>query len=142
VSQLGESIPSKKTASEKIFSHRKIFLGHIEGSFCPGRELPPLPLPGSSAFAFFPSDMGGATRSQDRADWRRITALLVSVVVSIGFSIRCASVHGAASYECGEPLQTQAIFMALRFGALRCKMACRDFKSSAYAIPPPGQSRE
>jgi hypothetical protein len=34
-----------------------------------------------------------------------------------------------AQYECEEPLQVQAIFVALRFGASHCEMARRDFKS-------------
>src|SRR5271156_1550328 len=43
MSQLGSTI-SQKTASEKLFSHRKVFLGQTEGSFCPGRKYDSLPL--------------------------------------------------------------------------------------------------
>jgi hypothetical protein len=35
--------------------------------------------------------------------------------------------------------QTLTIFPVLHFGARGCEVACRDFKSSASAIPPPGQ---
>jgi hypothetical protein len=59
----------------------------------------------------------------------------VSVVVSVGSSLRCSSMRGAALAEFAKPASVEEIFIVLRFGARRCKVACRDFKSSASAIP-------
>ena len=57
---------------------------------------------------------------------------LVSVAVSVGFGITCVSLLGDARWKLWEGPRTQAILAVLRFGALRCEMDYRDFKSPAH----------
>ena len=62
----------------------------------------------------------------------------VSVLVSVGFSFPFATVRGAARIvPHGRSVNTD-VFAVVHFGARGCKTGCRDFKSPAYAIPPPG----
>jgi hypothetical protein len=63
---------------------------------------------------------------------------MVSVGVSVGVVGRCLDVRSAARMESRKDVSILAFFAVLHFVALSCRVACRDLKSSASAIPPPG----
>ena len=67
---------------------------------------------------------------------------MVSVLVSVGFSICFAEVRGTAQTLPHGRAVNISDFAVLDFRAECCEIGKMDFKSPAYAIPPPGQFRQ
>lgn len=87
VSQLGSAI-FQKNSKRKNISPPENFSGSNRGVLLAGVEIcDSTPSPVIPHSPLFEAATGIAIRYQDRADWRRLSAPLVSVVVSVGFAI-------------------------------------------------------